>query len=203
MEKYYKGNHDVLGSEWVKLTPQPVKISDVGWLVFSRKMKEACWLDVKVCAEDVAPQKANYFLKWDGNRFLETRDRKLLYLKRGVLYETVKKLLPTGEAFASVPTYETPGRKLRVRSPRVPASGHNLVGVIDTEECGWAVYAKDGDTDPWLNFKVVASMPVLNKANYGVAWNGSRLARNKEWAILYEHRRELHDRLLMFLELNY
>lgn len=203
MGKRYKGNHDVLGDGWTKLTTQPVKISDVSWLVFTRKVKENEWLDVKICAETVAPDKANYFLKWDGTRFLETRDRKLLYLRRGVLYETVKKLLPIGEAFTDMPSYESVGGKPKARAPRHPTAGFQLITIIDTEESAWRVYAKDADDSPWQNFKIVAATPVLNKANYAVAWNGERLARNKDCTTLYAYRRELHDKVVRFLELNY
>lgn len=50
-------------------------------------------------------------------------------------------------------------------------------------------------SDEWANLKLILGCPkyAAKKRNWWLAWNGERLARNRDAATLLEHRPEIHE----------
>jgi hypothetical protein len=66
---------------------------DLRWLVFVRENANSEWLSVKVVADGRAPNKANYWLGWNGKRFAQQGDGFTIMQQRQTLLGSVKTLM--------------------------------------------------------------------------------------------------------------
>ena len=65
----------------------------------------------------------------------------------------------------------------------------------------WTLYRKAQPTsDEWDYIKVVAYGRVAKKANYWLSWNGSRFATGGDFMKLAQHRKELCNMVLSFMD---
>jgi len=69
---------------------------DLRWFVFVRENANSEWLSVKVVADGKAPNKAIYWLGWNGKRFAQQGDGFTIMQQRQTLFGNVKALM---EAF--------------------------------------------------------------------------------------------------------
>jgi hypothetical protein len=72
-----------------------------------------------------------------------------------------------------------------------PEDGWEFVTVVRDGDGGWAVFVKPQASPDWITAKVCAQQPVPFKANYWLAWSGSRLANGGDFYKLAEHRTDL------------
>lgn len=87
MAKSYWGNHKHNHDDWETLGSAGV-YDKVNWIVYRRK-GEGEWRDIKIAARGVAPNKANYWTSWNGERFafnghLQTMKEHRIYLFEGL-----------------------------------------------------------------------------------------------------------------------
>lgn len=69
------------------------------------------------------------------------------------------------------------------------------------DEGTWALH-EIKSTGTWRQFKLTADREVIAKANYKLYWNGERLDTGKDSKLLEEHRPDLYDQVLQYLEKN-
>lgn len=66
------------------------------------------------------------------------------------------------------------------------------IGTFQIGKRTWVLYRKDGaPPSVWTNYKLAVSGRCTHKANYHLSHNGERLAKNRDSALLEEHRKEL------------
>ena len=72
-------------------------------------------------------------------------------------------------------------------------SGNEPVdGVLVAENSGWKLFRIDGGSNGWTRLKLVSKI-ARGKANFSLASNGERLARNRESAALEERYPEIRE----------
>ena len=65
----------------------------------------------------------------------------------------------------------------------------------------WVIYRKAQPTsDEWDYIKVVADGRVPRKANYWLSWNGTRFGMGGDFSKLAQHRKELCNMVLSFMD---
>jgi hypothetical protein len=69
------------------------------------------------------------------------------------------------------------------------------------ENVKWVLYRKPQPSGgEWDYIKLVANGRVVNKANYWLSWNGARFAMGGDFSKLAQHRNELCDMVVLFME---
>lgn len=82
-KKRYRG-HKPVGPEWAQIA---VVDGDPRWLIFVRPDASGEWDSVKVVADGRAPEKANYWLGWNGSRWARHGDLVALMSRPALLAE--------------------------------------------------------------------------------------------------------------------
>lgn len=168
---------------------------DVEWKVFHRPGQNK--INLLLVAQGVAKRKANYRnLVWDGVNLFGSRDAVILKEHRGDMYQSLLNLLAGVAPADSDLLTAMQGRR---REGAVPEGDEwSKIGEVLCDELStWSIYRKSVDYDAaWVTLKLVADIPVPNKANYYLKWNGERLAGCKESTLLAEHRPYLCDTLI-------
>lgn len=168
---------------------------DVEWKVFHRPGQNK--INLLLVAQGSAKRKANYRnLVWDGVKLFPSRDATILKEHRGDMHQSLLNLLAGIAPADSDLLTAIPGRK---REGTVPEGEEwSKVGEVLCDELStWSIYRKNVDYEAvWVTLKLVADLPVPNKANYYLKWNGERLAGCKESTLLAEHRPYLCDTLI-------
>jgi hypothetical protein len=62
----------------------------------------------------------------------------------------------------------------------------------------FTLYERPGGSNGWINLKLIAECD-LPKHNWWLAWNGSRLAQNRDAKLLRNHQPEIFDWLIGIL----
>ena len=93
MARKFEGNPVYAEEGWKRIGALG-ECDGVDWLVFLRSASEGNrWSQVKVVADGMAANKANYWLGWDGSRIAKGKDFILLNSNRSELAKALRKLL--------------------------------------------------------------------------------------------------------------
>ena len=167
----------------------------VDWKIFCRPGQNKVYM--VLVAQGRAKSKANYRdLVWDGVRLAPYKDENLLKTHRGTMHSALLGYLRENVPVDSELLTSLSGRSREGVVP--PSEEWTKVGDVTCEALNtWSVYRKNLDWEAdWVPLKVVAQMPVPNKANYYMKWNGERLSGEKDAILLAEHRPDLCDAIV-------
>ena len=88
--KMRKGNPPE-GAGWLR---KSILVGSIKWGVYYRAAGAGVsWTEVKLAAETPAPYKGNFYMKWNGERFANSRDSEILVSQHGELHRAAIKLL--------------------------------------------------------------------------------------------------------------
>jgi hypothetical protein len=70
----------------------------VAWMIYSSPALATGWTQIKIAADGEAPNKGNYWISWNGERFASGREMKILKVDRPRLLEDVAAFLKAKRA---------------------------------------------------------------------------------------------------------